>query len=261
MYPFISAAVSRPRMSRAAIVSAAIHASLLGLFLAPLQPARYTSPPRAAGERVQFANVALAYHGHARHPRVRDHSPHKSVPPSHKEALPPAPFELAVDLPDQIAAPDVATERLVDSLWLPGAIGGLASGVPASAKVDVDATDASTEVYVAAKVETAAVPLPENPKPEYPRDLLRRSIETSFIVFFVVDTTGRIDKGTIEVPPSVQEQFASAVRTVMVRWHFLPAQRGGRRVRQFMEQPFSFRIVDEGRWNGRAGLRSVSSPE
>jgi protein TonB len=261
MYPFISAAVSRPRVSRAAIVSSAIHASLLILFIAPLQPARLTSPPRAAGERVQFANVAVVYHGHARHPRIRATSPHRSTPPRHEEVLPPAPFALALDLPDQIAAPEIVMDPIVDSLWVPGAIAGLANGVPAVAKVDVDAVDASSDVYVAAKVEASAVPMPENPKPEYPRDLLRRSIETSFIVFFVVDTTGRIDKSTIEVPPSVQEQFASAVRTVMVRWHFLPAQRGGRHVRQLMEQPFSFRIVDEGRWNGRAGLRSVSSPE
>ena len=69
-------------------------------------------------------------------------------------------------------------------------------------------------------------------------------IEARFSVFFVVDTTGRIDPKTIEVPPSVEGGFAKAVREVLVLWHFFPAEVRGRRVRQLMEQPFEFRIVD-----------------
>jgi len=59
----------------------------------------------------------------------------------------------------------------------------------------------------------------------------------------------------------VQEPFSSAVTRVMVKWHFLPAQRNGRRVRQLVEQPFSFRIVEDDRMNRRAGLRNARSQE
>ena len=71
-----------------------------------------------------------------------------------------------------------------------------------------------------------------------------RAFEARFSVFFIVDTTGRIDATTIEVPPSVDVRFANAVRDVLVRWHFFPAEVRGRRVRQLMEQPFEFRIVN-----------------
>jgi hypothetical protein len=41
----------------------------------------------------------------------------------------------------------------------------------------------------------------------------------------------------------VDARFAKAVRDVLLRWHFTPAEVRGRRVRQLTEQAFEFRIV------------------
>jgi TonB family protein len=277
-HPFVSAAAPHPRPTRAAILSIALHASLFVLAIAPLQPARYTAVPEAAGEKVEFAEISLAYRGHASNPRASVATTRKSAPPQKsaaphnvkpKEAVPPSlptVMPVAFDIPEEVTVPDAPNEKLVDTLWLTSSNGKLSNGAsavgtPSPALALNDSTDSSTEVYIASKVEKSAEPMPENPKPEYPRDMLRRNIETSFIVFFVVDTAGRVDKATIQVPPSVQEQFSSAVTRVMVKWHFLPAQRNGRHVRQLVEQPFSFRIVEDDRMNRRAGLRNVRSQE
>ena len=114
--------------------------------------------------------------------------------------------------------------------------GGLGAGGGGGAIID-------SMAYIAANVDKSAALDGVNAKPAYPADMLRRMIEASFSVYFVVDTTGRIDTSTIQIPPSVHPRFAQAVREVLVKWHFVPAEIRGRRVRQMMEQPFEFRIV------------------
>jgi protein TonB len=97
--------------------------------------------------------------------------------------------------------------------------------------------------FIAADVDRGVSIAGVNPKPAYPPQLLNRGVEASFSVYFVVDTTGRIDTTTIQVPPSVDPRFIQAVRDVLVRWRFVPAEMRGRRVRQLMEQTFKFKIV------------------
>ena len=91
-------------------------------------------------------------------------------------------------------------------------------------------------------MERPVAALPGNPKPRYPGRMASRSIETNFNVYFVVDTTGTVDRETVELPPSVLQEFASAVKDVLFDWRFVPAQLGGRRVRQRVQQPFTFRV-------------------
>jgi TonB family protein len=83
---------------------------------------------------------------------------------------------------------------------------------------------------------------PANPKPRYPSRMQARGIETRFIVYFVVDTTGVIDTTTVELPAAVEKEFVAAVSEVMVRWHFVPAELAGRPVRQMVMQPFVFQM-------------------
>ncbi len=104
------------------------------------------------------------------------------------------------------------------------------------------ARDARYNAYDLSAVERGALPDPGNPKPRYPMAMLDRRAEVSFSVFFVVDTTGLVDRETLEVPRSVQAEFARAVLDVLFRWRFAPAEVGGRRVRQHVQQPFLFRI-------------------
>jgi protein TonB len=96
--------------------------------------------------------------------------------------------------------------------------------------------------YDEVTVERPVAALPGNAKPRYPGRLANRSIETNFNVYFVVDTSGTVDRATVELPSTVLQEFASAVREVLFDWRFKPAELGGRRVRQRVLQPFSFRV-------------------
>jgi protein TonB len=97
-------------------------------------------------------------------------------------------------------------------------------------------------VYHADAVDRIVTPFADNPKPVYPRSMESAGIEADFTVMFVVDSTGRVDAGTLEVPRNVHRLFADAVRYALSRSRYLPAQLGGRPVRQLVAQEFVFRM-------------------
>jgi protein TonB len=59
---------------------------------------------------------------------------------------------------------------------------------------------------------------------------------------FVVDTNGKADIGSFQVKRATNDLFVASVRTTLPRMRFLPAENGGRKVRAFVELPFSFTI-------------------
>jgi hypothetical protein len=58
-----------------------------------------------------------------------------------------------------------------------------------------------------------------------------------------VDTTGAVDSATIHVLHSDDPRFTESVRTALGLMRFRPATRGGKSVRQLVEQKFRFRIA------------------
>jgi protein TonB len=60
------------------------------------------------------------------------------------------------------------------------------------------------------------------------------------IARFIVDTLGRVEGSSIAMVESSHALFAEAVRSALLRQRFVPAETGGRRVRQLVLQPFSF---------------------
>ena len=242
LHPFISCSDSRPRRVRPILLSAAFHAALLGMAVTPVRPARFASVPRAVGESIQYATISM---GTTRLDRAG--TPHRRA-----RTVPRPPrfggfdFTFALNLvSSELPLPDPEPPRLVDSLFgdplgrspfSPSNRASEGEGIGVGGGVD-------SVAYIAANVDRTAESSGANPKPTYPPELLNRLVEASFSVYFVVDTTGRIDTTTIQVPPSVDRRFAKAVLDVLPRWHFVPAEIRGRRVRQLMEQPFEFRIV------------------
>jgi TonB family protein len=83
----------------------------------------------------------------------------------------------------------------------------------------------------------------ESAAPIYPRDLLAMGAEGLVQATYVVDTTGRVDTTTIQVERSDDSRFTESVRTALGRMLFRPAKRGGKTVRQQVQQQFRFRIV------------------
>ena len=57
---------------------------------------------------------------------------------------------------------------------------------------------------------------------------------------FVVDTTGRADMSTLRILQSDHQLFSDAVRQVLPKLRFIPAEVGGTKVRQLVQQPFRF---------------------
>jgi protein TonB len=59
----------------------------------------------------------------------------------------------------------------------------------------------------------------------------------------VVDTSGRADMNTFKVLKSTNDLFSAAVRSALPRMKFFPAEVGGHKVRQLVQQPFTFNIT------------------
>ena len=98
------------------------------------------------------------------------------------------------------------------------------------------------KAYTVLEVDSAIVRDPASAAPEYPAHLLREGIEGSAAVRFVVDSTGAVDTLTFRVLGATHADFAVAVRRALPFMHFRPAVQAGRRVRQLVEQSFSFKI-------------------
>ena len=79
--------------------------------------------------------------------------------------------------------------------------------------------------------------------PAYPRDLLSVGAEGSVQTLYVVDSTGMVDTTTIQVTSSDDPRFTESVLTALGGMRFRPAKRGGKPVRQLVEQRFRFRIA------------------
>jgi len=230
------------------VLVTALHLSLLG-FCVGSTTAVITSAPRATGEYVRYADLKFPTRAPAPARRAVKRHPTRTAPlhPASDDLDPPA---IGPDLPAIQLDVNIETANVVDTM-----LAGLSRDSTIGPGLQAPSIDArsvsdeySTGSYFAANVDTSAVAEPENPKPVYPEDMRVRSIEASFVAYFEVDTTGCVDRKTIEVSPSVRPQFANAVKDALVHWQYRPAQRHGHRVRQFVGQTFIFRIEYQGSW-------------
>jgi protein TonB len=102
--------------------------------------------------------------------------------------------------------------------------------------------DASGEAYTAGQVEKQVEVAPGNAPPRYPDALRDRGVEGSVVAQFVVDAAGRVEDGSVRFVRSDNVLFEAAVRTALMRMRFVPAEVGGRKVRQLVQMPFVFTI-------------------
>ena len=96
--------------------------------------------------------------------------------------------------------------------------------------------------YFGFQVDTLAEPDPATLVPTYPPALRAQGVGGLVVVRFVVDTVGRVDMRTFRVLSSDDTAFTRAVRATVARAEFLPALLDGRKVRQYVEQPFTFKV-------------------
>jgi protein TonB len=99
---------------------------------------------------------------------------------------------------------------------------------------------ASGQAYFEFQVEKPVAARPGNPRAQYPDDLRARARGGEVTCQFVVDTTGKVDMSTFEVVKASEAAYATAVKRVLPQMKYYPAEEGGHKVRQLVEQDFRF---------------------
>ncbi|MGH3373190.1 MAG: energy transducer TonB [Actinoallomurus sp.] len=89
--------------------------------------------------------------------------------------------------------------------------------------------------------------------PEYPSDLAEAGVEGVVLATYVVDATGRVETTAIRILSSDHPLFTASVQTALAAMSFRPATRGGKPVRQLVEQRFRFQIGGTARIATHAG--------
>ena len=100
----------------------------------------------------------------------------------------------------------------------------------------------STGIWSEHTVEKPVIAIGDAPRPRYPELLRSAGVEGEVLAQFVVDTTGRVEAGSFRVLRSSHPLFSQAIERVIPLARFVPAEAGGRRVRQLVQQPFTFAI-------------------
>jgi TonB family protein len=105
---------------------------------------------------------------------------------------------------------------------------------------------ALTPVYHANEVETpAAVDTAYPIAPVYPDSLLRAGVDGRALVEFVVDSAGAPEMKTFSAVLSTHVMFTESARRAVGDARFVPATKGGRRVRQLVQLPLEFSAPKE----------------
>jgi len=101
-------------------------------------------------------------------------------------------------------------------------------------------------VFSILEVDTAVVRTANSAAPAYPLKLLQARIMGYVAARYVVDTTGFADTTSFEVLQSTNPEFITAVKEALPYMRFTPAKIGPIKVRQLVEQQFTFKITDTG---------------
>jgi len=166
-------------------------------------------------------------------------------PPPDVVAAPPPPkgFQVLtapVEIPDVL--PDIdLSKKMTDEADFTGkgVAGGRATGVEGGKPAPLQ----QDQPFFEFQVEKPVTALPGSAPPRYPDILRQAGVEGEVLAQFVVDTTGRAEMGSFKVLKTSHDLFGVAVKNALPGMRFIPAEVGGRKVRQLVQQPFSFGIA------------------
>jgi len=223
----------RQRRTGGFVVSTVVHLALIAL---AVQATRLTAAPRPKPDIVPHVVI------------FDDPDPPRPAPPQpHVDrfrsnasgpAIPAPPtISLAISdsIPDTLPDPGSMTdvlEHLFDKSR--GRVAGPPTGTP---NVGGEAP------LTASVVEKQVAALPGSATPRYPSMLQSAGVDGSVRAQFVVDTLGRVEQGSFRALESTHDLFTASVREALARARFTPAEAGGRKVRQLVEQTFTFNIT------------------
>ena len=134
----------------------------------------------------------------------------------------------------QVNLSQTAPVQRPDTIQMPAAGGKM----PNTVKQPVNVDQPYFEFQVEKQVRTA----PGSPQPHYPAAMKKAKISGEVLAQFVVDVDGRADLSTFKVLKTNHQEFADAVRATLPDMRFIPAEIGGQKVKQMVQQPFTFAI-------------------
>lgn len=226
---------TKKRSTGTTVFSIGLHAGLIGLAaLATANAAIKNEKPKA--EKIEFVQVK------------------KDEPPPPKKEVPPPPKDVTVAPPppkgfQTLQAPPIVPVKIPDidlskkvtnvaDFSGKGVAGGVANGV-----VGGTGPVSDTQTYFAYQVEKPAATRAGSPSPNYPETLRSAGIEGEVDAEFVVDTTGRAEPGSLKITKATNDLFRAAVVSALPKMRFYPAEVGGKKVKQLVQQPFTFTIT------------------
>ena len=177
----------------------------------------------------------------------------KKEPPPPKEEPKPIPKQIVVAPPPPkgfqvltapIKVPDVLpdidlSKKVTDEADFSGkgVAGGVAKGVVGgTGPVNTD------QPYFEFQVEKQVQQIPGTGNLRYPDMLRSANVEGEVLAQFVVDAEGRYEAGSFKVLKSSHELFTQAVKNALPNMRFYPAEVGGKKVKQLVQQPFTFSL-------------------
>ena len=247
LHPFVSGRPSTPRDARGAAVSLVVHAALIVAFVAASGRALHGGRELFSSEE-RVVRLTLP-------PPSRDAIEAREVARSDAALRDARPSRLARLLkfvssiqPIDLSAPLTALDPSVEPY--PIAMDGLALGGDGAGDAllrtvvgKAYARPVANGAYEADVVERQVWPRRGNPIPEYPPMLLRQGLEASYFVSFIVDSTGRVDRRSLTIPPDAHALFVNAIRMSLARSRYFPAEIGGKPVAQRVMQEFKFALA------------------
>ncbi|HUR00887.1 MAG TPA: energy transducer TonB [Gemmatimonadaceae bacterium] len=220
----------RERSTGQLLVSVAAHTAIIGAALYATASAKGRAVA-ASVERIEWPTV---YHSPAtngvlsRPSSVRDNT----VASRHNwnaltRSIPIDVSRIAVDIPT----------------FDPGAVTGTTlADLPRGNGLREPAPVYNGEAMRAEQVERQAAVAPGNLPPRYPEALRASGIEGQVVATFVISAEGRYEDGSVRFVKSDNPLFERAVQAALGRMRFVPAEIGGRKVRQLVQMPFVFTL-------------------
>lgn len=238
MFATLPASASRTRRSPSATVwSLAVHLGVIAL-AAQLAAVDVDGRPLPPPPDTIVFHLAPPPERTSRGPTTGEQGgSDRSSQPATPVGLPTAPVTVPIEIPPvDPAAPviDGSTDWLRESVRRSLTSGGDTSGQGAESRPGRG---------VIAIAERGALALAGNPRPRYPEVLRAAALEGTVLAEFVVDRSGAIEMATVQIIASDHPLFERAVRDILPHLRFLPAEAGGRKVRQLVRQPFEFRLA------------------
>lgn len=224
----------KEKMAGATVVTTILYAGLITLAVWATADAGIKKD-KTSNQSVKFVEIK-------KEPPKEEPKPDKPPPPKEVVVKPPppkgfqvlrAPVKIDVKIPEIDLSKSVTNEADFSGK---GVKGGIASGVVGGTAV------VTNQTYYEYQVEKPAQAASGNPSPRYPEVLKSSGVEGKVMAQFVVLETGRADMDTFKILSSDNDLFSSAVKNVLPQMRFLPAEIGGKKVRQLVQLPFEFKI-------------------